>query len=121
PVTEALAVQKLQSLPLTLQWWYESLRAGNLLYLVDNTLGKTWTTETSVALVADALQRYARVRQAKERLPMLNDLVRQLQSACPPITLSRDSTGDGCVLIPTLKECKREWDKYMKHSIKESM
>lgn len=118
PATLALHDQKVQSLDLIHQWWYESLQDGSIKGCHDSH----WPVELSCDQARFALQTYTRQRNVSSRLPDARTFGGMLRKAAPSIDRRRGTTGeDGerpyVYAFHPLAHHRAEWANFIGHKV----
>lgn len=118
PATLALHDQKVQSLELIHQWWYESLQDG----AVKGSHETKWPSEISCDQARFALQVYTRQRNVSSRLPDARTFGVQLKKAAPSVDRRRSGSGvDGerpyVYALKSLAHHRAEWSAFIGHTI----
>lgn len=118
PSTLALHDQKIQSLELIHQWWYESLQDG----AIKGTPDTKWPSEISCDQARFALQVYTRQRNVSSRLPDARTFGVQLKKATPSIDRRRSGSGiDGdrpyVYALKSLAHHRAEWSAFIGHEV----
>jgi len=112
PSTSALVDQKRLSLPLPLQWFGDSLSNGApLMAMYDD-----WPTSMPTSELIRALKDYANSRNARERIPSVDDVVEMLQTACSTVENRRVSLSERrtrVVVFPDIDAMRSAWAAYL--------
>lgn len=107
PSTEGLAKQKLRSMGLVEQWWYDSLFAG----LMPNVDSDAWPHEATLPLLKHEFREYAKSRGRGQWLGSDDEFLTVIKTVCPSVKVRRGTALT--ITLPSLEECRAIWDLYM--------
>jgi hypothetical protein len=113
PATQGLLDQKIESLNVFDQFWYDSLTEGAI---VGIEFLNDWKTEVAKDDVYAALQNYHKSRNIRSRMPSRSQFTKQLKGVTPSLGSVRKRDGGDFVNMyqfADLKTVRAEWDKRM--------
>jgi hypothetical protein len=118
PKTSALLEQKISSLDVFYQWWFECLMDGKVSGLgFDDS--EEWQQDIVKEELRSAYSRYVRERNIRSRIPDAQAISRLLLNCIPSVEVSKTKRlGSRMVRIyrlPTLEKCRESWDKFIGH------
>jgi len=112
PSTAALVDQKRLSLSLPLQWFGDSLSNGApLMAMYDE-----WPSHMPTSELVQALKAYANSRNARERIPPVDDVIEMIQTACSAVEGKRVSLSERrsrVVAFPDIEVMRDAWARYL--------
>lgn len=112
PHTAAMQDQKLHSLDIVHQWWYDCLTSGSIPgYPFD-----TWPEWIGAEELRTAFRYYVRQRNVNSRIPGDSLFTRMIVEVSPSVTPARRSVDGKQVRVLTLKPLathRKEWDKFI--------
>jgi hypothetical protein len=109
PMTAALREQKVATLPPLGQWWLDCLSQGRL---IGSDFAEEWPTESSADRMRKAFRNYMRDLNVTARLPTDSVFGRDMHRMASALDRKRTSTGY-VYYIPTLAECRSEFEAYL--------
>lgn len=117
PATKGLADQKHHSLDPIHQWWFDCIEEGR----IHGAEFTEWPEEMDCERFRLAFRRYVQGRNIKGRLPEDRSIGRLIKKAAPSVFRRRLSTKTDAgvqpyaYLLPTIAQCRIEWDKFIGH------
>lgn len=111
-LTNALLVQKHQSLQPFEQWWYSSLEEGRLL----NHEAEEWPVQIEKEEMRQAFRRWSREHNIRQRPPSDQEIGHRLKKLSPSLrsTLARKAKGHVSVYrFSPVEAIRKEWDSFL--------
>jgi len=112
PITKGLAEQKLESLDLFEQFWFECLSEG---MIAGSEFGDEWPTTISKQAFRDCYYRYSRSRNSRGWNINAEHISRRLLKLCPQINTEKRVKKLRMYEMPTLEVARKAWVKNYGH------
>lgn len=113
PQTAALTKQKLSSLSIFHQFWFESLKEGKIPGY--NSESK-WVEEIDKSSFRSAFKHYIKDRNSAAWVPHDDQLTRLLKSCVPKLEMKRKTIEEvrmRCYVVGTLESCRANFEKFI--------
>lgn len=114
PTTQALFDQKISSLDLFYQYWWNCLTDGRI---IGSEFNGAWPEEINKESFRNSFMTYAKKRNSRGRLPEDTRIGKMLFACCPSADTSRRSKSPRAYKLPGLLEARLDWESFIGHKI----